>query len=197
MLFFRNLALINTQCGFDSEVFEAFANFMSKKEKIYRHGVLLLDEICCRESVNVCSQNLTYVGLENFGKESDKVITMNDKANHGLVLMFHPLYDTYTQPVAVFGSHGPVSGQVLSQLIVKAIILLEKSGAKIHSVVTDGATTNRKFWTILGMSGQKDNCKNYCNHPSEADRKVFVFSDTPHLVKTIRNRLYKTGSYQV
>lgn len=109
---------------------------------------------------------------------------MNDKANHGLVLMFQPLYDTYTQPIAVFGSHGPVTGQVLSQLIVKAIILLEKSGAKIHGVITDGAATNRKCWSILGMSGRRHNFKNYFKHPTDADRKIFAFSDTPHLIKT-------------
>ncbi|KAH0567771.1 hypothetical protein KQX54_013535 [Cotesia glomerata] len=63
LLYMRNLAIINTQCGFDSEFFEAFSNFLNKKEEIYKHGLLLLDEISCRESVDVRSQNLTYVGL--------------------------------------------------------------------------------------------------------------------------------------
>jgi len=73
---------------------------------------------------------------------------------------------------------------------MKAIILLEKSGAFVDGLVCDGAATNRKMWTIFGVSGIKDNVKHYFTHPLMDDRKVFVFSDVPNLFKNIRNRLH-------
>nr|XP_011313254.1 PREDICTED: uncharacterized protein LOC105272727 [Fopius arisanus] len=50
-------------------------------------------------------------------------------------------------PIAVFASKGPVKGDILAPLIMKAIVLMEGAGAKIHGVITDGARTNRKFWS--------------------------------------------------
>lgn len=61
--------------------------------------------------------------------------------------MFQPLADSYTQPIAVFASKGPVNGLTLSKLIVKAVLLLERSGAYVHGFVSDGAQTNRCVWT--------------------------------------------------
>jgi len=158
---------------------------------------LLLDEIATRESVNVNTKTLSYKGLVDFGSDGEQSSDFNEKANHGLVIMFHPLADDYTQSIAVFASRGPVKGHVLAQLIVKAIILLENVSAKIHGVVTDGASTNRKFWSEMGVSGQRQNFKNYFEHPVGQGRLVFVFSDTPHLIKTIRNRFYGNKILQV
>lgn len=70
--------------------------------------------------------------------------------------------------------------------------MLERIDAKVHGVITDGAATNRKFWSEVGVCGKRNNLVNSFNHPTIDGRRVFVFSDTPHLLKTIRNRLYKT-----
>lgn len=73
---------------------------------------------------------------------------------------------------------------------MKAITLLESSGCLIDGIVCDGATTNRKMWTELGISGKLGAVKNYFTHPTIESRKVYVFSDVPHLFKNIRNRLH-------
>ena len=137
---------------------------LAKKTYVQRHGILLLDEIATRGSVNVNTKTLSYKGLVDFGTDGEQSSEFTEKTNHGLVIMFHPLADEYTQPIAVFASRGPVKGHVLAQLVVKAIILLENAGAKIHGVVTDGASTNRKFWSEMGVSGQKNNLRNYFEH---------------------------------
>jgi len=46
---------------------------------------------------------------------------------------------------------------VLAELIVEAIVLLENSRVNIHSVIADGTTTNKKFWSLIGISGKKMN----------------------------------------
>lgn len=150
-----------------------------------------------RESVTVNTSNLSWTGLQDFGEDTPHSSTLKDKANHGLVIMYQPLNDTYTQPIAVFASKGPVKGDVITSLIMKAIVLMEGVGAKIHGVVTDGARTNRKFWSNVGVSGSADDPKSYFQHPMDVKRRVYVFSDTPHLIKCIRNRLESKGVLKV
>ena len=129
---------------------------------------------------------MTYKGLVEFGANEINA-GIEDKADHGLVLMYQPLYDNYAQPIAVFTSKGPAAGAVFTKLIVHAIVLLERAGATIHGLVSDGASTNRKFWTELGMSGKKETVKNWFIHPTDDKRKVFAFSDICHLIKNVRN----------
>ena len=76
-----------------------------------------------------------------------------------------------------------------------AIRLIEDAGAKIYEIISDGASTNRKFWECFKVNGKLKNTKCSFTHPMDDDRKIFVFSDTPHLIKTIRNRMEnKTGT---
>lgn len=194
---FRYLSKIDCTCGFDPQFFEVLKVALNKKEEPLKHGILLLNEMSTRESVSVATKNLTYKGLIDFGSGEGRFTEFTEKADHALVIMYQMLNDSYTQPIAVFASKGPVKGDVLAKLIIKAICLMEKIGAKIHGVVSDGASTNRKFWTVLGVDASKDNLRNYFEHPSVEGRKVYVFSDTPHLMKTIRNRLYNNKVLQV
>lgn len=84
-----------------------------------------------------------------------------------------------------------ILGIVLAQLVIKAISLLETIGAKIDGVVSDGAQTNRKMWTELGITGNKSDCHNYTIHPMNDNRKLYMFSVAPHLIKCVRNRVYE------
>lgn len=92
-----------------------------------------------------CSKSLTYRGLVDHG-EDYKATDINEKANSGLIIVFQPFADSYSQPVAVFASRGPVVGTELAQpqLIIKCIILLEQAGALIHSIVSS-QIENRKI----------------------------------------------------
>lgn len=130
----RYLSIIDTKCGFDANFLELFKIFIEKKEEINKHGALLIDEMSTRQSVSVKRQNLTYTGLVDFGEDGPQSNNVYEKANHALTMMFQPFADNYTQPIAVFASSGPVNGEIISQLIIKAIILLEKAGAKVHAV---------------------------------------------------------------
>lgn len=85
----------------------------------------------------------------------------------------------------------------LAKIIVKSILLLENVGVRVEGITSDGATTNRAMWTILGVSGKIDNMRNYIDNPYDGNRKLFIFSDAPHLLKTVRNRLFTKKSLQV
>lgn len=181
---------INTKCGFDSNFLQLLKKSFASKKPMQRHGVLLLDEINLRKSISVCSKTLTYSGLVDFGDDGPQATSIEDQATHGLVLMFQPLADTYTQPVAVFASKNPVRGDELAKIAVKAIVLLEESGAIVHGIVSDGAATNTKMGKNLGIKSTINETRTWFTHPLDNDRRVFMFSDVPHLVKNVRNRLY-------
>lgn len=111
--------------------------------------------------------------------------------------MFWPLADSYTQPIGVFAPRGPTKGVILVQLILKATTLVKKAGAVIHGIVCDGAAPNRKFWSVMSISGKIDNVKNWFEHPIEKSLNIFILSDTPNLFKNIKNRLYNNKTLQV
>lgn len=68
---------------------------------------------------------------------------------------------------------------------------------RVDGVVSDGASTNRKLWVELGISGQINKITNSFEHPLNHKRKVFMLADTPHLIKNVRNRLYNKKSLRV
>jgi len=199
----KYLAQIPTTCGFDKCFFELFKKHLSAKNNFQKHGLLIFDEISLRESISVNSKTLSYTGLIDFGKDSEELdnlptaVDINSKATHGLVFLFQPLADSYTQPIGVFASRGPVNGLTLVKLIIKAVLLLEKSGAYVHGFVSDGAQTNRRVWTELGISGKLNSSTFYTEHFVDENRKFFAFSDTPHLIKCVRNGLYNNKKLKV
>jgi len=80
---------------------------------------------------------------------------------------------------------------------VKSILLLENAGIQVMGMTSDGATTNRNMWSWLGISTKSHNFKNSFENPFDSQRSVYVFSDAPHLMKTIRNRLYTKKALKV
>lgn len=190
-------SLIDLKCGFDKKFAEILKKYFLSKTPLQRHGVLALDEISVRKSVAVCSRNLTYVGLTDLGEDKLQSTDMNDQATHGLVLMFQPIADKKAQPIAVFASKGPIHGDELAKIMVKGIVYMENCGAKIHGVIADGAATNAKMWSLLGINGSMEGTKTYFTHPLDDERRIFVFSDVPHLIKCIRNRLHTKKQLRV
>lgn len=80
-----------------------------------------MDEISIREAVSVNAKFLTYSGLIDFGEGEKQATTLDKttldkKANYGLVLMYQPLADNYSQLIAVFASRGSVRGSELTKL---------------------------------------------------------------------------------
>lgn len=70
-------------------------------------------------------------------------------------------------------------GVDFAQLVVKAILLLEDSGLQVVALTSDGASTNKTMYKMLGISGKQTDFKNYFQNPSNETRKVFVICDAP------------------
>lgn len=80
---------------------------------------------------------------------------------------------------------------------MKAILLLENISIQVMGITSDGATTNRSMWSWLGINAKIKDFKNSFENPFDSQRRVFVFSDAPHLLKTVRNRLFTKKTLKV
>ncbi|KAK3907953.1 Transposable element P transposase [Frankliniella fusca] len=107
--------------------------------------------------------------------------------DHALVVMFQPFQGAWVQNLACFLTKGAASEDELTKIVLEAIILLENSGFLVDGVVTDGATWNRSMWTRFGVSESNPSSVHPCD--SNPDRRLFFFSDYPHLLKCMRNCL--------
>ena len=112
-------------------------------------------------------------------------------ADHALVFMFRPLHEEYNwvQPFGVFAASKALPGEKIFSLLMKAVILLEHSGATVSAVVCDGAQTNKTVWKHCGIGVDKDEVTNSMNHPTNPTKKVRFLLDPPHAFKCIRNQM--------
>ena len=67
-----------------------------------------------------------------------------------------------------------------------AIECLERLQLKVVAVTADGASPNRKFFSMHSCS-KSDVCYKTPNPYTKEDRHIYFFSDVPHLMKTTRN----------
>ena len=146
--------------GFNAKFFEVLKEHFAKKSGKQLYGALLLDEIATRKNLLLDQKSMTMKGISDVGDNVPKDIN-TEMADHALVLMFQPLYEEYSQPIAVFASRVPTHGNELAKIVVQAIVLLENAGAKIHAVVSDGGGPNRKMWNTMGCSGRMDGFKRF------------------------------------
>ena len=179
-----------TGCGFDASFFELFETKLKTLNERDRHGIISFDEMSVRTSIEVDLKTMTFSGLQDFGNNSEhNGVHTDEQADHALVFMFSSLSLNFHQPIGYFGAKGPTKSVVLVALLTQAIISVEKAGGKVEGIVSDGAQPNRKTWTEFGISGDIDNVQHYFQNPYDENRRVYAFSDAPHLIKCIRNRL--------
>lgn len=167
--------MIDTPCGFSENLFKVLAEKLNEQAEFFRHGILMFDEMSTRQNVQVDPKTMEYKGLGTIGDTN-----INEIAGHALVFVFQSINEKFTKPVDVFTNKGPVTGIEITKLVIQCIILLEKFGARIHGVVSNGSKPNKKFWSEVGCSGKLNATKNSFVHPLSENRQIYLFSDTPH-----------------
>ncbi|KAH8027288.1 hypothetical protein HPB51_004115 [Rhipicephalus microplus] len=185
-----NQVLSGVPCeyGYNQVVLKALEAFFSSKRDVEECGTLVLDEIKLREGVDFNKSTYKFDGFvefENTGEKSKAIL-----ADHALVLMFIPLFHNWVQPIASFATRGAAPGAVLAKIVVESVLQLERHGATVLGVVSDGAGNNRSMWTHLGISGKLHHPVNKIPHPTLEDGRFLHFlCDVPHIIKCVRNHL--------
>ena len=142
------------------------------------------------KTLNFNRQTLEIEGFTNLGKYTPKH-QQGQKGDHALVIMFQPFKGKWVQTLGCFLSKGSANGTVLHQIILEAIILAERAGLKVDAVASDGASWNRSMWNLFGVTEANVSVE----HVVDPERRLWFFSDFPHLIKCLRNVLSTLNKY--
>ena len=144
-----------------------------------KHSCQLIGFVDCGD-INHIFDELEHKSLSSNKQQMNK----QKMATHMLVFMVRGIFSYLSFPYAQFPTNGVSSGELCS-LVWEAVYNLEISGFKVVAFTCDGASCNRKFFRMHGFESGSYKTKNpYSDDPS---RKVYFFSDVPHLIKTVRN----------
>lgn len=117
----------------------------------------------------------------------------DDLGDHVLVVGYQTFRGKTVQALAAFLSKGNVKAKELTNIILESTMKLESSGWAVDGVTMDGAPWNRKVWDALGITEEKPSTA----HPYDDQRRLWMFSDYPHLLKCMRNCLAENKIIQV
>uniref|UniRef100_T1INS8 Transposable element P transposase-like RNase H domain-containing protein n=1 Tax=Strigamia maritima TaxID=126957 RepID=T1INS8_STRMM len=186
----RLLRGVKCTYGLNMRALDAIKTAFAEISENNRIGVIIFDEIKLRETIDFNQTTYKFDGFVDLG-EFTPTSQKQQLADHALVFMFVPFKFNWVQPIAVFASRGCTTGGILAKIILEVILQLENYTARVIGFTCDGATSNKKAWQELGISGNLRVFKNSFTHPLDANRKVFAFGDQVHEFKCIRNNLEK------
>ncbi|KAH8346927.1 hypothetical protein KR059_002985, partial [Drosophila kikkawai] len=135
-----------------------------------------VDKLCV-----LCFDEMKVAAAYEYDSSADVVL---EPSNYVQVAIVRGLKKSWKQPV-FFDFNAPMNVATLHSILEK----LHKKGFPVVAIVSDLGPGNQSLWRQLGIS----ETKTWFSHPADAHLKVFVFSDTPHLVKLIRNHYIGSG----
>ena len=159
---------------------ECKARYMQENDK---DCILLFDEMAIKEGLQYNQDGDFIEGFEDLGG----FVQGKSSADHAAVFMIRGLQSKWKQPIAYFLVSGQIKPSTLQVLTHACITKIEKTGLRVHAFVCDQGSNNRSFLESLEKVSLE---KPYFLHNK---KKVFVFYDPPHLLKSIRNNFKKTG----
>lgn len=170
---------------------EALKEKTSTMDNFRCHGGLLFEDIKLSEhfSVGQSGKLRGFVDLGLFTPPQDS----NLPCDCGMVVMFLPFTGEFSQIIGTFATHGDVKGSLLGKILIKAVIVVEKARLFVAFVTCDGASWNRRMWTIMSIQGTAINVTCKVKHPADSKRSLHFLSDFPHLLECLRNSLPKGG----
>ena len=184
--------VVSGRAGFYPELNIQLLNEANIREEKDRYIVLIWDEMKIKEDLVFDKHNIELIGFINCGSINSYMDNVERQcestednvrgvASHMLLFMVRGLFTTLEFPYSQFPTTG-VSAHKLFPMVWEAVYNLEALGFRVVAFSCDGATSNRKFFSMHG-NGHKTN-NPYSDDPT---REIFFFADVPHLVKTTRN----------
>ena len=127
--------------------------------------------------------------VEKDNKSSPKLLSTKEKlATHILQFFYKSLFTNFDFPCAYFVTRGITAG-LLNRIVWQGISLLKRFEFDVLLTICDGASENWKFIQV-NNEFQGSLCKGYNPFSQMA---IFFLSDSPHLMKKLRNNLNSSG----
>lgn len=158
---------------------------------------IIIDEMHIREDLIFDKHSGKLIGFVNLGDVNNHLLKFEQSiqsvgskltkplAKCMLVFLVRGLFTNLQFPYAQFATSS-LSGDLLFQPFWETVKRLERCDLKVVAVTADGAAPNRAFFRLHGL--EKESYK-IINPFSEEKRHIHCLSDSPHLLKTIRNCL--------
>lgn len=110
--------------------------------------------------------------------------TLYAPSNYVQVIMARGVMENWKQPIFY-----NFDTKLTKAIIETAIQKLHTIGYEVAAVVTDMGGANRGLWGSMGVNENQP----FFVNPCVENKKVYVFSDAPHLIKLFRNHFLDTG----
>lgn len=171
--------------GFQKSAIEELKKSADKLAEHERFVVLLHDEMTIKSDLVFDKRSEELVGFVNTSEDQPHVL-----ATHALVFYVVGVNTNISTSIGFFGTKSVTAGS-LYPLFWQAVCLVEQCGLKVIASTSDKASPNQKLYDMHG-DGSEICYKTKNNYMR--DRDIFFFSDVPHLIKTVRNNLFNSGS---
>ena len=188
---------VQTAIGFSVEVDQEIARCADLSKHLNKYVTLVIDEVHIKEELVFDKHQGNLIGFVNLGEINNHLLKFEEMlqghdyctlANSMLVFMVRGLFSKFNFPYAQFCC-SDLSGDLMFDPFWEAIARLERQGFNVLAVTCDGASTNRRLWK-LHANGNKVIHKIPNVYAAEGNRDIYLISDPPHLLKTIRNSWY-------
>eukprot|EP00112_Aurelia_sp_Birch-Aquarium-sp1_P016687 Seg3808.2 transcript_id=Seg3808.2/GoldUCD/mRNA.D3Y31 product="DNA transposase THAP9" pseudo=true protein_id=Seg3808.2/GoldUCD/D3Y31 len=196
---------IRPKQGFNKEIIEELCKKVENFADIERNVVVLIDEMKIQENLVWDKYSGELIGFVDLGDSDLNFATLkkvNTVASHVLVLLVRGVVNPLKYSFANFATANATSPQLFA-IFWKAVGILELTRAlRVVAVTCDGAAANRKFYRMHSYLLDKIDSDISCEltyktlnvFANDHERYIYFFADPPHLVKTARNCLSKSGA---
>ncbi|XP_048241342.1 uncharacterized protein LOC125374488 [Haliotis rufescens] len=163
---------------------------------------ILQDEVKVSEGLVYDKHSGELVGYVDLDRTGNDLLCLEESitgskpqlANTMLVLMIRGIITDLKYPYAAFATRG-ITADYLYPILWTAVLNLESIGLKPLFITCDGASSNRKFFSLHEVP-ELNNFFWTWNRYSHPHRKIYFISDVPHLIKTTRNCFANSGSHK-
>jgi hypothetical protein len=171
---------INLRPGISSEHGNFLRERIATLNERQRHVTLMLDDIVIKSQLSYDQKSDSIEGYQDLGHLGRKPVA----ATHITTFMVRGIADRWKLPISFYPSKSGIKCDDLQKLIKYTVTMLFKFGLYVRALVCDQATTNRSAIKKLGATPE---APYFTLH----GKKIYVLYDTCHLIKSIRNNLYK------
>ena len=193
---------IKPRQGFNREVIAELCQKVNGFSAAEKYVCILMDEMKIQENLVWDKHSGHLIGFVDLGdiKLNYACLQKTHKiASHVLVFLIRSIVNPLKFSMANFATTSATSFQIFP-LFWKAVGILElQCGLKVVAATCDGASANRKFFKMhrnlsIEKASKGDTIYKVNNWFSDEGRYIYFFSDAPHLLKTARNCLSKSGT---
>ncbi|KAK7089540.1 uncharacterized protein [Littorina saxatilis] len=177
-------AATESKSGFQPEVVDELKKYARQLPENQRFVVLLHDEMTIKSDLVFESRSGQLVGFVHSDKDCG--LKPNRKlATHALVFYAVGINSNLKMSLGFFPTKSATADQLYS-LFWQAVACLEEAGFKVVVSTSDKAPPNQRLYQMMG---DPDQVVYRTVNLLTPERWIFLISDPPHLIKTVRNNL--------